>query len=70
MKITLENTLKITYLKLGMVEFPACVWQGESGIAVQAPCARNFKKLIPELKGEIEMAMRDEHTFRAGHDRE
>jgi len=47
MKITVENTRKIVYLKLAGAEFPARVWQGksESGIAVLAfhhtHCARN-----------------------------
>jgi len=38
MEITVENTYKIVFLKLGGVEFPTRVWQGqsESGIPVQA----------------------------------
>jgi len=46
MKITVENTHKITYLKLGDVEFPACVWQGqsESGITVQAFITHRLSK--------------------------
>ncbi len=30
MNITIENTSRIVYLKMGMVEFPACVWQRKS----------------------------------------
>ncbi len=38
MEITVENTPQIVYLKLGVIEFPARVWQdqSESGIPVQA----------------------------------
>ena len=38
MEVTVENTRKIVYFKMGGVEFPARVWQGktESGIPVQA----------------------------------
>jgi len=47
MKITVESTSRIVYLKMGGVEFPACVWQGqsESGIAVQAFITR----IAPEI---------------------
>jgi len=46
MKITVENTRKITYLKMGGVEFPARVGQGqsESGIAVQAFITHRLSK--------------------------
>jgi hypothetical protein len=47
MKITVENTRKIVYFKMGGVEFPARVWQGktESGIPVQAFITR----IAPEI---------------------